>query len=152
MPNGEFHACPAEALPFQAGQFDVVSCLGALEHFLDPHAALNEMIRVANDEAPFLLLVPNAGFWMRRVSLYQGTTQAAVHEDVRTLREWQELFDLSGLHVIQRWRDLHVLSWAWITARKWYWIPFRAIQAALLTILPLDWQYQVYHLCRKRGH
>ncbi len=150
MPNGEFYACPAEALPFPDKQFDAVSCLGSLEHFLDPQSALNEMVRVAQDDAVFLLLVPNAGFLTRRLGLYRGTTQTVAHEDVRTLQEWQQLFELSGLQVVQRWKDLHVLSWKWITARPWFRIPLRATQAIVLAFWPLGWQYQVYHLCRKR--
>ena len=151
MPNGEFYACPAEALPFPDKQFDVVSCLGSLEHFLDPHSALNEMVRVARDDAVFLLLVPNAGFLTRRLGLYRGTNQTVAHEDVRTLQEWQQLFESSGLQVAQRWKDLHILSWEWIAARKWFQIPLRASQAIGLALWPLSWQYQVYHLCRKRS-
>ncbi len=150
MPGGEFYVGPAEALPFPDKQFDVVSCLGSLEHFVDPHLALNEMVRVAHDDAVFLLLVPNAGFLTRRLGLYRGTLQTMAREDVRTLPEWQQLFESSGLQVVQRWKDLHVLSWEWISARKWYRIPLRAAQAMMLALWPLGWQYQVYHLCRKR--
>ncbi len=147
MPNGEFHVGPAEALPFNDQQFDVVSCLGALEHFLEPVAALKEMVRVAKDDAIFLLLVPNADFLTRRLGFYHGTNQVEVKEEVLTLQEWQALFAAADLQVKTRWKDLHVLSWAWITANSWYHVPFRAAQAAALAIWPLSWQYQVYHLC-----
>ena len=61
-PMRSFIVGPAEKLPFADGQFDFVSCLGALEHFLDPTRALREMVRVATPDAEFLLLVPNADF------------------------------------------------------------------------------------------
>jgi ubiquinone/menaquinone biosynthesis C-methylase UbiE len=150
MPQGEFYTHPAESLPFQDRQFDVVSCLGSMEHFLDPRLALDEMARVARDDAAFLFLVPNAGFLLRRLGLYEGTAQTTVHEDVRTLQEWQQLFETSNLQVVQRWRDLHVLAKPWILARGWLWAPFRAAQAMMLAVWPLGWQYQVYYLCRKR--
>ncbi len=148
LPQAELHCGPAEELPFGERQFDFVSCLGALEHFLDPGAALREMIRVAKPEAHFLLLVPNTGFLPRRLGLYSGTHQAAIREEARSLQGWQTLFASAGLKVEERWRDLHVLSASWITQGRWYGWPLRAAQALALPIWPLSWQYQVYHLCR----
>lgn len=149
MPEGEFHTGPAETLPFPAGRFDLVSCLGSLEHFLDQAGALREMLRVARPDARFLILVPNADFLTRRLGLFRGTWQTAVREDVKTLAAWQALFESAGLRVERRWRDLHVLSPHWILLRGPWRAPLRALQALLLAIWPLRWQYQVYHLCRR---
>jgi len=150
LPTAELLCAPAERLPFTDGRFDFISCLGALEHFLEPETALREMIRVAKPKAMFLLLVPNAGFLTRRLGLYSGTQQAAVHEEVRSLWEWHELFASAGLSVIARWKDLHVLSLSWIAHGPWYLWPLRAAQALALTVWPLSWQYQVYHLCVRK--
>lgn len=150
MPGGTFHAQAAETLPFDDGLFDLVSCLGALEHFVDARAALKEMIRVAKADARFLFLVPNADFLTRRLGLYSGTHQVDAKEDALSLNEWARLFEGCGLEVRDRWRDLHVLSWTWISSRGPLFIPLRAAQAAALAIWPLAWQYQVYHLCALR--
>ncbi|MCA9926734.1 MAG: class I SAM-dependent methyltransferase, partial [Anaerolineales bacterium] len=149
MPTGDFHAGVAESLPFADEQFDVVSCLGSLEHFVDPLKALQEMVRVARKDAQFLLLVPNADFLTACLGLYGGTNQVDAKEDVRTLPEWDRLFTEAGLSVVKRWRDLHVLSWSWIGAGRWLTVPIRAVQALMLPFWPLRWQYQVYHLCRR---
>jgi len=151
LPDGEFYIGTAETLPFEDKRFHIVSCLGAIEHFLDPQTALKEMVRIARDDATFLLLVPNKGFLTRRLGLFGGTAQADIREEVRTLEEWNELFEEAGLQIEKRWKDLHVLSWTWITNRRWYHIPIRAAQAFTLLFWPLSWQYQVYHLCTKRG-
>lgn len=151
LQDGEFYIGPAEKLPFKNNRFQVVSCLGALEHFIDPQQALKEMVRTATREAIFLILVPNAGFLTRRLGLYRGTAQAAIKEEWRSLDDWKRLFESAGLQVEKAWKDLHVLSWSWIAARKWYHIPLRVLQAIALIFWPLSWQYQVYHLCRKRG-
>src|SRR5690606_38797234 len=147
MPEGDFHVGPAERLPFGDGEFDLVTCLGSLEHFLDPVGALKEMRRVARPKARFLILVPNSGFLTRRLGLYRGTWQRTVIERARTLDEWQSIFCDAGLQVTERWKDLHVLSWSWIGRGSWYQVPIRLLQALLLAIWPLSWQYQVYHLC-----
>lgn len=147
MPRGEFYAQPAESLPFADQRFDVVTCLGSLEHFVQPQQALQEMVRVAKPDAQFILLVPNADFLTRKLGLYGGTYQVDAKEEVRTLEAWQALFESAGLRVEKRWKDLHVISLPWICLGKWYTWPVRAMQALMLAVWPLRWQYQVYHLC-----
>ena len=147
IPGADLHVVAAEHLPWDDAQFDIVTCLGSLEHFVDPISALKEMKRVAKQNATFIILVPNSGFLTRRLSLFKGTDQSRVREVVRSLSEWQELFAASGLSVNRRWRDLHVLSWRWITRGRWYIWPLRFTQAIALAVWPLSWQYQVYHQC-----
>jgi len=148
--DGEIHAGSAETLPFENRRFHIVTCLGALEHFINPLKALQEMTRTARDDAVFLLLVPNKDFLTAKLGLFSGTDQHDIKEEVRTLGEWKELFETADLEVVKRWKDLHVLSWSWISQKKWYHIPLRAAQALALVVWPLSWQYQVYHLCKKK--
>ncbi|MEP7044251.1 MAG: class I SAM-dependent methyltransferase [Dokdonella sp.] len=148
--EGEFAVGPAESLPFADASFDLVTCMGSLEHFLDPDAALREMLRVAKPAAQFLLLVPNAGFLTRRLGLYGGTGQTRVQEVVRTLDGWKALFENAGMRVTARWRDLHMLTAEWILRDGTLRALPRLAQAALLPLWPLGWQYQVHHLCVRR--
>jgi SAM-dependent methyltransferase len=150
-PHGAFHAGPAERLPFPDASFDVIACMGSLEHFVDKLAALREMVRVSRPGAQFLLLVPNAGFLSRRLGLYGGTHQVKVKEDVMSLGVWGALFESAGLAVHRRRRDLHPLSWRWIAHGRWWTWPVRAVQAVSLAVWPLAWQYQVYHYCGRAG-
>lgn len=150
VPEGQLYCGAAEHLPFKGGQFDFVSCLGALEHFLNVTAALREIVRVAKPDGAILLLVPNADFLPRRLGLYSGTEQTAIREEVRALESWNELFESAGLRVKAQWKDLHVLSPGWIVRGPWYGWPIRAAQALALPFWPLAWQYQVYHVCKLR--
>ncbi len=147
LPQGKFYAQPAETLPFDDDSFDVVTCLGSLEHFVDPISSLQEMARVARADAKIVILVPNKDFLTRKLGLFGGTYQVDAKEVVRTLEEWDALFVAGGLSVAERWKDLHVLTFDWIRKGKVYMWPFRALQALLLAIWPLRWQYQVYHRC-----
>lgn len=150
LPGADIHVGVAEKLPFGDCQFDLITCMGSLEHFLDQPGALREMLRVAKSNARFLILVPNAGFLTRRLGLYRGTGQVAIRETVRSIAEWVEIFDSVGMRVHATWRDLHPLSSEWIrqgSVARW---PLRALQAAALAVWPLKWQYQVYFLCMRR--
>ena len=144
---GEFHCGPAEDLPFEDASFDVVTCMGSLEHFIDKPRALREMKRVAKPRATLVLLVPNAGFLTRRLGLYKGTQQIKAKEDVLELSEWEKMFLEEGLRVRAKWRDLHPLSWRWISQGHFLFWPMRALQALALSTWPISWQYQVYHCC-----
>jgi hypothetical protein len=105
------------------------------------------MVRVAKPDAQIVILVPNLDFLTRKLGIFGGTYQTDAKEEVRTLDEWGKIFVQAGLRVESRWKDLHVLSWSWITkGRKLMW-PARALQALLLTVWPLRWQYQVFHKC-----
>jgi SAM-dependent methyltransferase len=150
LPFAEIHCGPAEELPLPDDRFDFVSCLGALEHFLDPEAALAEMLRVAKPGADFLLLVPNADFPPARLGIYHGTNQASVREETRSMEGWQQLFESTGLKVLNRWRDLHMLSLDWVMLGRWYLRPLRLAQALMLPLWPLRWQYQIYYHCKVR--
>jgi len=147
LPKADVRESVAESLPFETASFDLVSCLGSLEHFLDQPAALAEMRRVARPGAAVLILVPNAGFLTRRLGLYAGTEQTAARETVRTLGEWESMIAAAGLRVRHRWRDLHVLGRAWICRGPWWRWPVRALQAFALSVWPVAWQYQVYFDC-----
>ena len=146
MPDGHFTSGPAESLPFGDKSFDVITCLGSLEHFLDPVAAIKEMVRVSKKNAVFIILVPNAGFLTRRLGLYKGTHQKVAKEEVRTLEAWDKIFKSGGLKTRKRWKDLHVLSIDWVMSAGWVQMPLRALQALALPFWPISWQYQVYHL------
>jgi len=147
LPDADIRQGVAENLPFDDGKFDLITCMGSLEHFLDQPGALREMRRVAKPNAHYLLLVPNAGFLTRRLGLYGGTQQVSVKETVRPIEEWSGMFASAGLRVKSRWKDLHPLNRIWITqGSPWLW-PIRLAQAAILPLWPVSWQYQVYFWC-----
>ncbi|MCZ6516430.1 MAG: methyltransferase domain-containing protein [Gammaproteobacteria bacterium] len=150
LPSVEIHEGPAESLPFPSKQFDIVSCLGALEHFMDPEKALKEMARVGRDTARFLVLVPNEGFLPRRLGLFRGTRQVVVREIVRPLHEWEAMFQRSGLRVEKRWKDLHIVSMEWIFSGSLPRNLMRLLSAVIIMFLPIALQYQVYFLCYRK--
>jgi SAM-dependent methyltransferase len=148
LPGADLREGVAEQLPFEDARFDLVTCLGSLEHFLDQPKALSEMRRVARPGARVLILVPNAGFLTRRVGLSRGTWQADVRETVRSLDEWNRMLHDAGLEPRARWRDLHVLDGRWIRSGRPITWPLRLLQALVLPLWPMAWQYQVYFDCR----
>jgi ubiquinone/menaquinone biosynthesis C-methylase UbiE len=48
-----------ENLPWDDNTFDYVTCLGSLEHYLDPDRGLNEMKRVLKPDGKVIVVLPN---------------------------------------------------------------------------------------------
>ena len=92
----------AENLPFQKDIFDIVACLGSLEHFLDTGLALHEMVRVTRKRGRILILVPNI-FWYKDLLAVLWTggrlKRNQTHEKFASLAEWEEILEGSGLEV-----------------------------------------------------
>lgn len=149
LPDAQVHVGVAESLPFNQDSFDIVTCFGSLEHFLDQAKALDEMHRVlkkSNGKA--LLLVPNAGFLTRKLGFYSGTNQSGVRETVYSIAQWKLLFENAGFSVTHMYRDLRPMSKDWINRGNLLSKCVRMAQAMALTVWPIRWQYQVYFLCK----
>ena len=78
-PKSDLRRGDAEALPYPDGSFEIVTCLGSLEHFLDPPKALEEMRRVLVPGGRAIVVVPNQWFvydivrgWLEGVGLSHG--------------------------------------------------------------------------------
>ncbi len=143
-PAGRFYCQGAEELPFEAGYFDLVSCLGSLEHFPDKAGSLAEMARVLRPGGGLLLSVPNSEFIGYRTGLYRGTNQARVIETPLRIAQWESLGCGAGLELREKWKDLHFLNRDWIVQNGWLRAIPRGLGALAIAILPMGMQYQVY--------
>ncbi|MFC1631542.1 class I SAM-dependent methyltransferase [Candidatus Omnitrophota bacterium] len=97
-------AADAEHLPWPDDFFDLITCLGSLEHFLHPQRALQEMIRTAKPDARFCILVPNLFSW-DNIEQVKKTGQPPSHgqelERFATRTEWEQLLRENGFSVIK---------------------------------------------------
>jgi ubiquinone/menaquinone biosynthesis C-methylase UbiE len=92
--QGELLQANGQALPYADGYFDLVTCLGSLEHFLDVSAGVSEMARVLNGSGRVLILAPVEDFWLK------GDVQPT--ETVYSSEGWEALFAACGLRTISR--------------------------------------------------
>ena len=86
----------SEKLPFADGCFRHVTCVGAIERFLDREKALSEMCRVAMADAKFCFMVRNSETavwkvwrrWLGSMQVRQTQTDAPAHlaYGIRTLK------------------------------------------------------------------
>jgi len=85
------------ALPFLDGVFDLITCLGVIEHFEDPHVPLLELKRLLKPGGILFLDTPNHGLW----ELYNRTFPIDEHEDYYSPEELVNMFDRVGMEVLE---------------------------------------------------
>jgi glycosyltransferase involved in cell wall biosynthesis/2-polyprenyl-3-methyl-5-hydroxy-6-metoxy-1,4-benzoquinol methylase len=86
-PNLEFRTADATALPFAAGEFDLVSGIEVLEHVPDPAATLEEMTRVAARR--LLASTPREPLW-RILNLLRGSYLRSFGNTPGHLNHWSK--------------------------------------------------------------
>lgn len=118
------------SLPFPDTRFDLIACLGTLEHIPDPEPVVRELRRVARNDGTAVWVVPNARspfFWFGR-----GTGQ--VEEHPRTLDGWRTLLVDGGWSIESVRRDPGPID---RSVAIW-----KRVGQAVLNRLPLGLTYQ----------
>jgi ubiquinone/menaquinone biosynthesis C-methylase UbiE len=131
-----------EALPFTDRFFDRITCLGSLEHFVDPAAGAREIARLLRDDGAALIVVPNRRFVGWLVLGRRGTEQRELSELLLDREEWTSLLEAAGLRVAavskEPWHTKPLASRARRLLLRWAW-----------HLIPLRWTYQFAFLCRR---
>jgi 2-polyprenyl-3-methyl-5-hydroxy-6-metoxy-1,4-benzoquinol methylase len=84
-PNLEYRTTGAEALPFEANEFDLATAIEVLEHVPDPEHTLAEMARCAGRH--LLVSVPREPLW-RMLNLARGAYVSQLGNTPGHLNHW----------------------------------------------------------------
>jgi len=141
----------AEHLPLASACVDVLTCLGSLEHYLDPAAALREMRRVMRPAARALILVPNYYYWRNvlHAAIYgdHRTGHHQILERVDTYVGWRRLIESNGLEVTSVHRDTGASDP--VLVRPFWLVPRRLLRRLAERLTPLYLTYQFGFVCRR---
>ncbi len=85
----------AQALAIQSNQFDFVSNIGSIEHYLEPAQGISEISRILKPSGVACILLPNT------FSLFGNVKHAAQTGDV-----YQGFQPIERYHTLNGWRDL----------------------------------------------
>ncbi len=102
-PESIFMVADGQNIPFKDEAFDYVTCLGSLEHYLDPDLGLREIDRVAKDNAKFCIVLPNS----LSMDLFLHVAKKGdkpvddfqIIEKTATKKEWISLLERNGFSV-----------------------------------------------------
>jgi SAM-dependent methyltransferase len=148
VPGADLRVGDAEHLPFPDSSFDVVTCLGSLEHFESPERGAAEIARVLRPSGSALVFVPNLFFlghvWL---GLRHGTQPSEggqqFSETFRSSKGWLSLLEGAGLSVerYEPWNKIHASDKV-SRATMWLW-------NAAARFVPRNGSYGFAFVCRK---
>lgn len=128
FPSATYQLSPAETMPFPSAAFDVVTCLGSLEHFLNIAQVLTEIKRILRPRGFFLAMVPNI-MWYRDILAVLLTSNRKsrnqTHELFASYGEWKEMLESNGFDVFQSVKYNGIARSAWKQFLKDLLIPER---------------------------
>lgn len=92
-----------QRIPFRDASFDYVTCLGSIEHYLDPASGLRELHRVARENATLCIILPNSVsmdlFWEVWKNGCAPVEDFQIIERTATRREWEAMLREAGFSV-----------------------------------------------------
>ncbi|MDP3982650.1 MAG: class I SAM-dependent methyltransferase [bacterium] len=146
-PKSQIVVGRAEKLPFGNEKFDYVTCIGALEHFLDMDAGLQEMLRVGQKTAKYCLVVPNKDFIYWKFKSKKGTEQQDINENLLSLEEWIEIFNKFNFVVRAVYPDKwHADKLKFENASSTIGKLYILVQKLIWNVIPFKYSYQFIFL------
>lgn len=151
-PNSKIIIEKGENLTFPCNFFHYVTCLGALEHFLDMEKGVKEMMRVAKNNALFCIVVPNINFLLWKIGGLKGTVQQDINENLLSLNQWKNIFVKEQLEILKIYQDKWFLKNinTFSSANVLGIVKRMIYKLAVGIFLPLNYSYQFIFILRKR--
>lgn len=128
FPQATYALSVAENMPFEAKAFDVVTCLGSLEHFINIGQALAEVRRLLKPGGIFLAMVPNIMWYQDILSVLFTKCRKSrnqTHELFASHGEWKEMLEQNGFDVIRSLKYNGIAKAGWKQQMKDLLIPER---------------------------
>lgn len=150
-PNTKIIVGKGEDIKFSDNFFDYVTCIGALEHFIDMEKGIKEIVRVGKKNALYCIVVPNINFFMWKNKDLKGTEQQEINENLLSLKQWKNIFINEDFEILKIYKDnwpiTQINVFSSINPLQ---IMKRLILKSLWSFLPLNYTYQFIFILGKR--
>lgn len=116
LPDAQLQVANAESLPFEASQFDHITCLGSLERMLNLDNVLAELQRVGHQQTQYCFLVRNSNTFIWQFFKEKlGMRNKTGHQNAMSLQQWTDKFNAAGFDVKAVYPDQYPLQ----KRKKW---------------------------------
>lgn len=142
-----------EHLPFANDTFDYVTCLGSLEHFINPDYGVREIARVLKPTGTAAIMLPNSHNLLAIYNVYKTggiLPELQDFERFGTKVEWQAFLERNNLHVESVHKFNTGFSRFFKKGRVFFWylynILFRFFGDRWI---PLNLSFNLAYVCKK---
>lgn len=149
---GPLFVAGSERLPFDDAEFDYVTCIGSLEHFLDVRASIAEMARVLRPGGLACILVPNTysilGNVYKAFKTGMSTVDRQPLQRYAARAEWAMLLEAGGFEIVRTAKYERETPYT-LADCAWYAVHPRAlVKLALTPLIPLNLANHFAYICR----
>ncbi len=152
-PDSEITVGSGEKLPWPGNNFDYVSCLGSIEHYIHPEIGIQEISRVLKDGGTCIVMLPNKFFFLDIIKvLFSGDSSEEewqIIERRSTKAGWHRFLEENGLKVkkIYKYNKYPELfkpgTWKMKSIKKFFIVSF------IRYFTPLNFAWQFIYVCQK---
>jgi ubiquinone/menaquinone biosynthesis C-methylase UbiE len=142
-----------ERLPYPEETFDYVTCLGSLEHFMDPEVGATEIARVLKPSGKAAIMLPNSHHVMAIYNVYKTggiLPELQDFERFSTRLEWQDLLERNGLRVLSVHKFNVGFARLFKKGREGFWTLYNILYHLLGDRwIPLNLSFSLDYICAK---
>jgi ubiquinone/menaquinone biosynthesis C-methylase UbiE len=104
-PSSVIELAAVTKIPFPDHTFDLVTCIGVMEHFTELEQSISEIKRVTKKDTVFCIMVPNSRTLYWKIWQKFSKEHRESNENALSLQEWQALFQRYGFKIQEINRD-----------------------------------------------
>ena len=143
-----------EHLPWSDNTFDYVTCMGSLEHFLDPDLGASEITRVLKPNGTAAILLPNSHNLLAIYNVYKTGGILPERQDFErfaTRIEWENLLCRNGLVVVKTRKYNVGFARVFRKGREVFWLIYNVFYRLFKDFwIPVNLSYNLIFVCTKR--
>jgi ubiquinone/menaquinone biosynthesis C-methylase UbiE len=153
LPSRKLIEGNGESLPWPNDAFDYVTCLGSLEHFINPDQGAREIARVLKPDGKCAILLPNSHHIQAVYNVYKTggiLPELQDFERFATRVEWQAFLEENGLtvHAVHKYNV--GFSRFFKKGREGFWYTYNILFRLFKDIwIPVNLSFALIFICSK---
>lgn len=147
-----FTLADGEYLPFNSHQFNKITNLGSLEHFVNPKRGVQEIVRLLRNDGRAAIFLPNSYYLVDIIWQVWRTGYSACHhqpiERFATFHEWWDFLENAGLKVERAYKYNFLFP---RTIKDWQWYfqhPLKLLNLIISPLIPFNLSNHFLFICR----
>ncbi|OQY46971.1 MAG: hypothetical protein B6242_06435 [Anaerolineaceae bacterium 4572_78] len=156
FPDLPLYVANGQAIPHADNTFDVIGCMGSLEHYKDMAFGVREMARVVNPDGWVYILVPNTFSLLTNILVaYRKGRTSLDNQPIQRYAarlDWQDFLEDNGLIVKRTMKYERPFPRTWLDVKWYLYRPKDLFRLCVQPLVPLNLTFHFLFTCQKTTH